>query len=80
MQPTNESVKNNSSLIRLLIVQAQVAFNDNAAKLTLAGLSNLVLAQEKVPVGACLLGWLAPKTNTPSGSNHRGHVRSVGNR
>ena len=36
------------------------------------------LALAKASVAACrFLGWLPPKTNSPSGSNHRGHVMVI---
>ena len=58
MQAAHERTGSNESLVRLLISQTQVVFNDNAAKLTLMGLANLVLPHDKVEGTAGLLAAL----------------------
>jgi acyl-[acyl-carrier-protein]-phospholipid O-acyltransferase/long-chain-fatty-acid--[acyl-carrier-protein] ligase len=47
-----------SKLTRLLVVQAQVAFNDNASKLVLAGLANFVLSKSEVEGAVSLMASL----------------------
>lgn len=47
-----------TSLPCLLLAQAQVAFNDNAAKFMLAGLATLLLPTEKATVVVCILAAL----------------------